>query len=167
MDSREDSPGPEQSADVAGEPIVASVVSEPPPMPGRPMGAYSGQGPVPPWPQKTEVPQPPVTWREPLAALALVVLADLTIYRGHGWTGYAWLFVAAPLLLCLGTARARFGRAFWIIAAMLVVLAAKMVWCVPWLGWLMLVTCRCRASRPTCWPWCCSPRRRFARATSG
>ncbi len=41
----------------------------------------------------------PVRWRELLAVLFVVALADVTVYRGHGWAGYACLFVGMPLLL--------------------------------------------------------------------
>jgi len=122
----------------ATEPLVASLVPE------RPTGVCGRDRSVPPLPRKIqkierqEEPQPPVSWREPLAAVAMVVLCDLTMYRGHGWAGYALLFAAAPLLLCLGTLRPRFGRGFWVVGALLLVLAARMAWCVPWLGWLMI-----------------------------
>jgi hypothetical protein len=99
-------------------------------------------------PPRTAADQPPLRWRELLVVLALVVLCDLTIYRGHGFAGYALLFAAAPLLLALGAPRLRgkgnrtckgdspiFADAkigtvpCWIVAAMLVALAAKMLWC--------------------------------------
>jgi len=72
---------------------------------------------------------PPLRWRELLVIVMLVVLCDLTIYRGHGFTGYALLFLAAPLLLAMGSPRPRCGLSSWLVGAMLVVLAAKLVWC--------------------------------------
>ena len=36
----------------------------------------------------------PVRWRELLVVLAIVALADVTIYRGYGYSGYAVLFLA-------------------------------------------------------------------------
>jgi hypothetical protein len=48
-----------------------------------------------------------VELREILAVLGLVVLADLTIYRGHGFAGAAAMFVAAPLLLLMGAPKPR------------------------------------------------------------
>ena len=48
--------------------------------------------------------QPPVRWREIAAVLLLVVLCDATIYRGHGFAGYALLFAAAPVLFAIGSA---------------------------------------------------------------
>jgi hypothetical protein len=73
--------------------------------------------------------QPPVRWREPLAALLLVVMCDLTIYRGRGFAGWSLLFLAAPLLLSVGAYRPRLGAAAWAVGAMLACLAAKTVWC--------------------------------------
>jgi hypothetical protein len=70
-----------------------------------------------------------VIWgRETVAALALVVLCDLVIYRGHGFAGYAVLFCLAPLLILFG-ATARRGGPAWFIGIMLAALAVKMVWC--------------------------------------
>lgn len=74
-------------------------------------------------------PQPPVRWRELLAVGLLVVLCDLTIYRGQGFAGYAALFFLSPLLLAWGAYRPRLGPSAWIAGAMLALLAAKSVWC--------------------------------------
>src|SRR6185295_3191529 len=49
------------------------------------------------------IPFVPANAAELFAALGMVVLADLTIYRGHGFGGLAALFVAAPLLLLWGS----------------------------------------------------------------
>ena len=47
-------------------------------------------------------PEPlPVRGRELLAVSWLVVLSDLTIYRGQGFAGYALFFVVAPVLLVM------------------------------------------------------------------
>lgn len=73
--------------------------------------------------------QPLLGWREAVAIVLLVVLCDLTIYRGHGFAGYALLFVASPILLVFGSPRPRSNLAGWIVGAMLTVLAAKMLWC--------------------------------------
>ena len=61
--------------------------------------------------------------------MAIVVLCDLTIYRGDGFAGHAALFVVAPLLLLLGTERLRPVAALWVLAPMLLLLAARMLWC--------------------------------------
>lgn len=72
--------------------------------------------------------QAPVRWREFLAVLLLVIVSDLTIYRGRGFAGYALLFAAAPALLWLGAIRPRFGPGLWITGLMLLALAAKTLW---------------------------------------
>ena len=66
---------------------------------------------------------------ESLAVLLLVVLCDVTIYRGEGLAGYALLFVTAPMLLFLGSCRRQCGGGTWIVGTMIAVLAAKMLWC--------------------------------------
>ena len=63
----------------------------------------------------------------------LVVLADVVIYRGQGFAGCAVFFLAAPVLLGLGAPRPRFGIGFWLLGLMLILLAAKMLWCGSWL----------------------------------
>ena len=73
--------------------------------------------------------QPPVRWREILAILVLVVLADVTIFRGLGFAGYALFFVGAPMLLVLGAPRPKSRAGFWILTIMLIALAGKMIWC--------------------------------------
>lgn len=85
--------------------------------------------------------EPAVTWRELLAVLFMVALADATVYRGRGYTGYAALVVGAAALLVLGTPRGRTlgGPRRWssaaVVCLMLVALAARMVWC----GWALNV----------------------------
>ncbi len=56
--------------------------------------------------------QPPVRWRELLAVILMVVLADLTLYRAYGFAGYAAFFFAAPLLVWLGAPRPRRASGF-------------------------------------------------------
>jgi len=85
--------------------------------------------PSPPAPGRAGREQPPVRWREVLAVLLLVVLCDVTIYRGQGFAGYALLFVLAPVLLLLGSPRPRHRLSLWTVGLMLAVLAAKMLWC--------------------------------------
>ncbi len=82
MDDTLEQPVEKQPEQATGEPLLATLVRE----------------------------QLPTKWRELLAVLLLVVLCDLTIYRGQGFAGYALLFVAAPLLLTIGSPRPRFGR---------------------------------------------------------
>ncbi len=82
----------------------------------------------------------PVRWREWCVILALVVLADVTIYRGWGYTGWASFLAALPLLLLCGAPPldARYARRWLgmlVSGLLLLLLAAKMVWC----GWPLQV----------------------------
>ncbi len=79
-------------------------------------------------PRRMESP-PAVTWRELLAVLMLVAVGDVTIYRGHGFTGFAVFFLLAPLLLWMGSSRTRRPAALWCVLLMLLALACKLVWC--------------------------------------
>jgi len=82
----------------------------------------------------------PANWREGLVVVALVVLADATIYRGRGHAGHALLLAAAPLLLWWGAPSRLSGRrcrsvggshlaSLLFLFVLLWVLAAKLVWC--------------------------------------
>ncbi len=73
--------------------------------------------------------QAPVRLREIVAVLLVVLLADVTMYRGEGFAGLALLFAVAPLLLAVGAHRPTFGKSTWITGVLLVVLAARLVWC--------------------------------------
>ena len=72
---------------------------------------------------------PPVSWRELIALLLLVLLSDLTIYRGAGFAGYAALCLIGPLLIWAGAARKMIGRNVIVIAALLTVTTVKLLWC--------------------------------------
>jgi hypothetical protein len=73
----------------------------------------------------------PPSRMEIASLVELLVLADLGIYRGEGaaYAGWAALLAAAPVLLYLGSAKRRPRRSFALLGAMLVVLAARLVWC--------------------------------------
>jgi len=71
---------------------------------------------------------PPVHWRELVAVLGLVVACDLLMYRGHGFAGYAALFVIAPILFLTGVTRPRFRVAIILVVAMLVLVSARLYW---------------------------------------
>lgn len=71
---------------------------------------------------------PPATVRELIAVISLVVVSDLTLFRGEGLAGYAVLLVVASLLIGVGAATRGGGRFVWITLAMLELLAARMVW---------------------------------------
>ncbi|MCL4202244.1 MAG: DUF4173 domain-containing protein [Pirellulaceae bacterium] len=71
----------------------------------------------------------PFEWREIAALVALVVVADLTLYRGHGPAGIALFLVVAPVLFLLGSPAPTISRTLCCIAGMLIVLAGRLVWC--------------------------------------
>ena len=81
--------------------------------------------------------QPPVSWRELLAIAAMVALADVAVYRGHGFAGYAALFVGAPILLLFGSPQPRFSAGLWAVGVMLAASAVRLAWC----GWGLPVAC--------------------------
>jgi hypothetical protein len=74
------------------------------------------------------LPPAPVRWPEVIAVLLVVVLSDLTLYRGQGYAGCAVLFLVAPVLLLVGSPRPRLSAGLWIVIAMLLALAARMIW---------------------------------------
>lgn len=73
-------------------------------------------------------PPAPLRWRELISVLLLVVLSDLTVYRGQGFAGFAALFLVAPGLLLVGSPCPRLSASLWGVVAMLTVLAARMTW---------------------------------------
>lgn len=81
------------------------------------------------WPQWPLDDQTPLRWREPAALIAAVVLYDVTIYRGHGFAGYAAAFLFSPFILAWGAFRPRRGAAAWVTGIMLVLLAVRATWC--------------------------------------
>lgn len=66
--------------------------------------------------------------REIVAVVAIVVLADVTIYRGHGYTGLAAFSLGFMVLLVAGKRRRVFGPSVWLVAGMLALLAVRLVW---------------------------------------
>jgi hypothetical protein len=127
-ESQDSASAPTFQEPVTAEPVTATAVEEEPRT-----NPWSDIGGAKPPRLKAGQGLPPAGWRELLALIALVAICDVTIYRGHGFAGYALLFVTAPLLLCLGSTRPQFGRPYWIVAAMLLVLAMKLVWLGSWL----------------------------------
>ncbi|MCE9552533.1 MAG: DUF4173 domain-containing protein [Planctomycetes bacterium] len=79
-------------------------------------------------------PQPPTRWAEVLAAVTLVVLADVTIYRGEGFAGFSALFAVGAGLLWLGAYRPRLSRDFWLLGSLLTLLSARILWQGSWLA---------------------------------
>jgi hypothetical protein len=72
---------------------------------------------------------PPASWMEFASLLAIVLLADTSIYRGKGYAGWALMLAATPVLLFLGAARRRPEGSLALLGAMLVLAAAKLIWC--------------------------------------
>ena len=72
--------------------------------------------------------QPAVRWRELLAVCLAVALGDLVIYRGQGYAGLALLFGVGPAVLFLGKPARRPHASFFVLAAMLAVLAMRLLW---------------------------------------
>lgn len=64
-----------------------------------------------------------------VAALFIGGVGDLTLYRGHGYSGLAVLFVLAPWLMALGIPAPRWRKYVLVIGAMILALAARLVWC--------------------------------------
>ena len=66
--------------------------------------------------------------RQWLVVLSMAVLCDVVIYRGNGYAGYSLLFILAPILFCIGRfSPARIGD-LTVVAVMLILLAARLVW---------------------------------------
>ena len=78
----------------------------------------------------------PPRWTESIALAALVVLADIAIYRGDGYTGWALVLAVTPFLLCLGAVRRQLGPTLVLLGGMLLLTSARLIWC----GTTMAVT---------------------------
>lgn len=70
-----------------------------------------------------------LTPHESVALLGMIVLADITIYRGQGFAGLGALAIIAPLLIWLGSQRRQCAKAALLIGAMLVALGLRMFVC--------------------------------------
>jgi hypothetical protein len=68
-------------------------------------------------------------WPELLCLAGILVLADLGIYRGDGYAGWAAVFAASPVLLWIGGGRRRWDPLLPLLGLMLVMLACKLIWC--------------------------------------
>ena len=65
---------------------------------------------------------------ELVVILVTALLADITIYRGHGYAGLAVFFLGALGLLYVGKKRRQIHWSLWIVGGMLALLAARLVW---------------------------------------
>ncbi|MFT4556142.1 MAG: hypothetical protein ACI92S_001482 [Planctomycetaceae bacterium] len=71
----------------------------------------------------------PVRWREIVSLVLIVVLCDVTIYRGSGFAGYAALVAGVSLLLAVGVPTKRPQLATWVFAVLVAGASARLVWC--------------------------------------
>lgn len=76
----------------------------------------------------------PVRWRDAFAVLMLIVMGDLAIYRGGGFAGYAILFLIAPVAFLMGSSRSHSRRWSGWFATLLILFAARLIWCGSWLA---------------------------------
>ncbi|MEZ6059796.1 MAG: DUF4153 domain-containing protein [Planctomycetaceae bacterium] len=75
-----------------------------------------------------EVTPAPVSKRELIVVALLVVLADVTIFRGEGYAAYAALFAIAPLLFWTGTPTRKVTFASSLVFLLLALVAARQLW---------------------------------------
>lgn len=71
----------------------------------------------------------PVRSLEIVCLLLIVVLCDVTIYRGNGFAGYAALVAGVSVLLAVGVPSKRPQTATWVFAILVAGAAARLVWC--------------------------------------
>ncbi len=76
------------------------------------------------------VPAGSVPWREIAALLAIVLLADLCLYRGQGYAGVGAFVAGVGALLLLGrTNRRRADRTAGLLGVAIAALALRLFWC--------------------------------------
>jgi hypothetical protein len=71
---------------------------------------------------------PAVRVREVAAVLLLVVMGDLTLYRGAGYFGLAALLFAGPLVLLLGSPQPKLRAGFWVMTGLILLMALRLAW---------------------------------------
>ncbi|MDR2440645.1 MAG: DUF4173 domain-containing protein [Planctomycetaceae bacterium] len=72
---------------------------------------------------------PPVTWNEIIAVLAGIVLVDVTLYHGAGFSGIAVFLLGWGILLWRGVAKPSVSGKVPLIAVLLFITTAKLIWC--------------------------------------
>lgn len=70
----------------------------------------------------------PISWREIVSALLIVVAADIVFYRQPGHAGTAAFLAIVPCLLWFGAPRRTNSLGTWIAAVLLLALSARMAW---------------------------------------
>src|SRR5215831_17097511 len=96
------------------------------------MAGFTDAIPLAAKPSAASASPPAGTWvgllKELVAVALLVCLADVAIYRGQGFAGFAALLLAAPALLLLGKPRASLNWGVWISGLLCILLAARTLW---------------------------------------
>jgi hypothetical protein len=72
--------------------------------------------------------RPPVRLRELAGLLAMVALADVTIFRGTGYAGVALFLIAAPFLLLFASPAPVLSAALLGVGSLIALTAARMIW---------------------------------------
>jgi len=76
-----------------------------------------------------DLPPPTLTWREPVAVLVAVFLADATLYHSYGYAGLALLVFALPILFFLGTKNPLLNLRTSLFAVLAFIVSLKLIWC--------------------------------------
>lgn len=69
------------------------------------------------------------TWREPVAVLAAVALADTTLYHGGGFAGLALLVLVLPLLCFFGVTKPLVNFRTLLFTGLALLVSLKLIWC--------------------------------------
>ena len=70
----------------------------------------------------------PVRWTEIVSLLLIVLLCDVTVFRGNGLAGYAALVIGLPVLLLIGVPSKKPLRATWLFGLLVIGVAARLLW---------------------------------------
>ena len=84
-------------------------------------------------------PAKPVRPLEVVAVMLAVIVADVAIFRGGGFSGIATMLALLPVLLVAGSPDRRPLKPIWLIVVAIILLAARLVWC----GSELAVFCGC------------------------
>src|SRR6188768_2272447 len=68
---------------------------------------------------------PAVRFRELAALLLLVVLSDLTLYRGAGYAGLAVFSIAGPVILLLGSPQPKLRASYWLMSCLILLVSLR------------------------------------------